>query len=68
MTTNPTRELIKLGMIEGIKMYAFWKDGKQYVGTCGTTLDKAIEDIKNEATPYDKMIINSLVSESIKPK
>ena len=26
----------------GIFLYAWWKDGTQYVGTCGTTLEKAL--------------------------
>ena len=34
------------GVIAGLKMYAFWKDGVQYVGNCGTTLKEAIEEIK----------------------
>ena len=26
----------------GIKTYAYWKDGVQYVGTCGITLEDAL--------------------------
>ena len=37
------------GFINGIKEYAWWKDGTQYVGTCGTTLAKAIDSAKAEA-------------------
>ncbi len=36
------------GMSEGIKLYAWWKDGLEYVGTCGTTLKKATEEIEEE--------------------
>lgn len=38
------------GVREGIKQYAHWKDGVQYVGTCGTTLNTAIERINAEET------------------
>jgi len=34
-------------LITGITMYAWWKDGVQYVGTCGTTLAKAVDQIRN---------------------
>jgi len=30
------------GFIEGLTEYAWWKDGEQYVGTCGTRLNDAI--------------------------
>ena len=36
------------GIREGIEQYAHWKDGMQYVGTCGTTLEKALERIDAE--------------------
>lgn len=35
------------GFREALKQYAWWKDGVQYVGTCGTTLKKALEDASN---------------------
>ena len=31
------------GFVAGLKEYAWWKDGTQYVGSCGTTLQQAIE-------------------------
>lgn len=34
------------GMVEGVRLYAHWKDGTQYVGTCGRTLAEAIKDIE----------------------
>ena len=34
------------GMIEGVRMYAWWKDGVQYVGTTGRTLNQAIGNIE----------------------
>jgi exonuclease VII small subunit len=38
----------KEGLKEGLRMYAWWKDGTQYVGTCGTTLQHALEEIEKE--------------------
>jgi hypothetical protein len=47
-----TDERIRLahlnGVIEGLRMYSWYKDGTQYVGTCGTTLKKAIEEVEKE--------------------
>jgi len=31
------------GWIEGLTAYAWWKDGTEYVGTCGTTKTQAIQ-------------------------
>ena len=36
------------GIREGIEQYAHWKDGVQYVGTCGKTLKQAKDEIQNE--------------------
>jgi hypothetical protein len=36
------------GIREGIKQYAWWRDGVQYVGTTGTTLKDALKDIDKE--------------------
>ena len=33
------------GMREAVRNYACWKDGQQYVGSVGTTLKQAIDDI-----------------------
>jgi hypothetical protein len=38
-------EIRQKALIEGITMYAWWKDGVQYVGSCGTTLKEAIAEI-----------------------
>lgn len=32
------------GVQDGICAYAHWRDGKQYVGTCGTTLLDALKE------------------------
>ena len=39
-------ETRKEALIEGITLYAWWKDGVQYVGSCGTTLKEAITKIE----------------------
>ena len=39
----------KEGKKEGIRLFAWWKDGIQYVGTCGTTLEKALKEIDDES-------------------
>jgi hypothetical protein len=31
------------GFCDGLNEYAYWKDGVQYVGNCGITLQKATE-------------------------
>ena len=37
------------GYREGVTEYAWWKDGTQYVGTCGLTLDAALRRMKGVA-------------------
>lgn len=39
----------RMGIREGLRLYAWWKDGVQYVGTCGMTLEKALEKYPEEA-------------------
>lgn len=34
------------GYIAGLTQFAWWKDGTQYVGTCGTTLSEAVAEAK----------------------
>ena len=36
------------GLREGLEMYAHWKDGTQYVGTCGKTLKQALAEIDQQ--------------------
>lgn len=38
----------KNGIIEGIKRYVWWEDGKQYVGTHKKTLEQAIQEVEKE--------------------
>lgn len=34
---------------DGLREYAWWKDGMEYVGSCGTTLKEAIERARAKA-------------------
>lgn len=36
------------GKKEGIRLFAWWKDGVQYVGTCGKTLEEALKEVDDE--------------------
>lgn len=36
------------GILNGLWKYAWWKDGTQYVGTCGATLKAAAERVRGE--------------------
>lgn len=33
----------------GLRAFAWWKDGTEWVGTCGTTLAAAVEDAEDRA-------------------
>ena len=44
------------GIREGIEQYAHWKDGVQYVGTCGTTLKDAIKRIDSEEKRAEEIL------------
>lgn len=38
------------GFVAGLKEFAYWKDGTQWVGTCGKTLSCAIEEFLAQRT------------------
>lgn len=38
----------KNGIIDGIKRYAWWESGMQYVGTYKKTLEQAIQEVEKE--------------------
>ena len=38
------------GIAEGVRMYAHWKSGEQFVGTAGKTLKQALKEIEEERT------------------
>ena len=44
------------GIREGIQQYAHWKDGVQYVGTCGTTLKDALKRIDSEEKRAEELL------------
>jgi hypothetical protein len=43
-----SRESFHMGFVAGLRMYAWWNDGEQQVGSCGTTLKQAIERADKE--------------------
>ena len=38
------------GMREGVRLFAWWKNGEQFVGTTGRTLKQALAGIEEERT------------------
>lgn len=48
LLTGREVEIYFQGKREGLRSYAWWKDGTQYVGTTGKTLDQAKEEIFQE--------------------
>lgn len=40
--------MYKAGVQEGVTRYAHWENGEQYVGTCGTSLREALDQIDAE--------------------
>ena len=45
------------GVMEGLWMFAWWKNGIQYVGSCGTTLEEARAEINLEQEQTLKMLL-----------
>jgi len=45
-SVEAVRAALLEGLEEGLRMYAHWKDGVQYVGTTGRTLEQALKDIR----------------------
>lgn len=35
------------GARQGLRLYAWWKDGVEYIGTRGTTLRQALKDVED---------------------
>ena len=44
-----------VGLASGFKTYAWWKDGVQYVGTCGTTLAETLVVVDAEIERVEEM-------------
>ena len=43
LATDVNWTAYQVGYKDGLGAYAWWKDGVQYVGNCGTTLKEALE-------------------------
>ena len=44
-----------LGLKDGIRRFAWWKNGTEFVGSCGMTLKQALEEVdKVDAQQYQK--------------
>ena len=52
------------GVKAGIRRFAWWKDGVQYVGTTGTTLKKALEEV-DQAEKIFNLKQTKLLEESL---
>lgn len=46
---DPIKAAYRKGVEEGIRKYAWWKDGAEFVGTCGTSLTTALRNMDEEA-------------------
>lgn len=49
-TKKAVEEAYKRGHEDGLRCFSHWKDGTEYVGTCGTTLTEALKN--REASGY----------------
>src|SRR6185295_9382994 len=54
MTQSDLQAIYKQGFIDGLTAFAHWRDGEQYVGTCGRNLKNAIEECETLST-YKKL-------------
>lgn len=46
------REQYLLGKLTATREWAHWKDGVQYVGSCGTTLEQALAPIHKKLAAF----------------
>ena len=56
------RRCYKEGYVDGMTSYAHWKDGEQFVGTCGTNLKDAVANV-NKSTKYNPDWVDWLTDE-----
>lgn len=49
-----TNESFWMGIYEGIKAFAWWKDGIQYVGSTGKTLKETLEEIEKMRYKWER--------------
>lgn len=50
--TPEETEIFKEGIKYGFFLYAWWKDGIQYVGSCGTKYKDAVKEIEDQKEFY----------------
>ncbi len=43
---NVAKQAFQSGFEQGLRAFAWWKDGVQYVGTCGATLEQALKECR----------------------
>jgi len=51
LLTPMEKRIYKEGVKQGLSLYAWWKDGVEYVGTTGTTKIRAMELVDNGLAP-----------------
>lgn len=62
--SEPTlQEAYVVGLCDGIRAYAWWKDGTAYVGTTGKTLREALTDAEGGKYPPQPNIIKTLAGD-----
>lgn len=67
MNIGETERICHAAIEEGILRFAWWNDGQQYVGTCGTTLAQALRDLDEEFNvpcPCFRFVRDESVAES----
>lgn len=47
------------GFMSGVKLFAHWKDGIEYVGSCGKTYQSVLKEINELLTERAKMGIDT---------
>ena len=55
--TNAERADYLRGLMNGFQSYAWWKDGVQYVGSCGTRLMSALKTISDELDRLGRVVV-----------
>lgn len=62
LLTAAEKCVYKEGVKHGVSLYAWWKDGVEYVGTCNTTKIRALELIEKGEAP-EALWINAIGDE-----
>ena len=58
MSTNAIEAYYE-GKRAGIKLFAWWKDGEQFVGTTGCTVKRALEEVDHEEKVAFRLFVSS---------